>query len=389
MEGIFLKRFELEGSLAYLLGSLESKKAILIDPVHQVEDYLQVIEEQGLELVYLIDTHSHADHVSTAGELKAATGAQIAMHSKVREQRELSKGKGKEIGIEDILEKNGEIEVDIYVEDGQILELGKIPIEFIYTPGHTSDCMVVSVAGRLFTGDTLLIGQCGRTDLPGGSSKAMYKTITEKILNLSDELLVYPGHDYKGNINSTVGYERVNNPFLTKASQEEFLKFTSQFFPPLKVGEGGNLHCGITGPDVQKDAVGEEGAKLSPTMNKMCLAMEGYLNNYSNQWNIITADELAGKIEQRESLFILDVREPTELKGGYIPGAVNIPLQQLPQRVKEIQMDREYSIITVCRSGVRSAYAALFLRGYGFSSVRSLEMGMLDWQKKGYPVTFN
>lgn len=389
MKGTFFKRFELEGSLAYLLGSLESKKAILIDPVHQVEEYLQVIEAQGLELVYLIDTHSHADHVSTAGELKAATGAQIIMHSKVREQRVLSKGKGKEIGIEDILEKNGEIAVDIYVEDGQILELGESPIKFIYTPGHTSDCLIVLIAGRLFTGDTLLIGQCGRTDLPGGSSSAMYKTITEKILVLSDELLIYPGHDYKGNINSTIGYERINNPFLIKSSEEEFLKFTSQFFPPLTVGSGGNLHCGITGPDMQKDTAREEGAKLSPTMNKMCLAMEGYLNNYSNQWNIITADELGKKLEQRETLFILDVREPTELQGGYIPGAVNIPLQQLPQRVQEIQVNREKAIITVCRSGVRSAYAALFLRGYGYPNVRSLELGMLDWQKKGYPVTFD
>lgn len=389
MEKIFFQRFKLEGSLAYLIGSLTSKKAVIIDPIHAAREYLQVIEEQGLEVTYLIDTHSHADHVSTALDLQATTGAKLIMHSNVKKQREISKGKGREIGIEDILEKNGQIEVDIYVEDGEILFLGEIPIKFIHTPGHTSDCMVVLIATRIFTGDTLLIGQCGRTDLPGGSSKEMYQTITEKILTLSDDLIVYPGHDYKGNINSTIGYERVNNPFLIKKSEEEFLKFASQFFPPLKVGGGASLHCGITGPNEQKDTTGDDEPRLSPTMSKMCLAMESYLNHYQNEWNIITVDELKGKLDQKESLFILDVREPSELKSGYIPGAVNIPLQQLPQRVEEIQVGREENIIIVCRSGARSAYAALFLRGYGFANVLSLELGMLDWQKKNYSLAFS
>jgi len=383
-----MQRFEKDGSLAYLIGSRQSKKVVLIDPVHSAHEYLKIIHELGLELTYLIDTHSHADHVSTAGELKAVTGVPLVMHTQVRKQRSLSQGKGKEIGIEDILEKNGQIEVDFYVEDSQIMDLGDINIKFIYTPGHTSDSMIVLIAGRVFAGDTLLIGQCGRTDLPGGSSKEMYHTINEKILGLADDLIIYPGHDYKGNINSTIGYERINNPFLRQRNEEEFLQFISQFFPPLKVEAGGNLHCGIAGPNQESLLASGDTPKLSSTMNKICLAMEDYLNNYNNHWNIITADKLNEQLEQQKLVYVLDVRQAKELEEGYIPGIVNIPLQELPQRIKEIQADRDQAVVTVCRSGVRSAYAALFLRAYGFSNVRSLEMGMLGWRKKGYPLVF-
>lgn len=387
MEKLFFQRFEKEGSLAYLIGFRENKKAVIIDPVHSAEEYLKVLRAENLELAYIIDTHSHADHVSTAEELKSITKAVLVMHRNVIQQRTVSKGKGKEFGIEDILERNGEIEIDIYVDNGQSLDLGEVAIDFIHTPGHTSDCMSIIIAGRIFTGDTVLIGQCGRTDLPGGSIQDMYNTIKNKILLLSDDLILYPGHDYRGNVNSTIGYEKVNNPFLAERTEQEFREFAGKFFPPLKAEAGGVLHCGIKGP--QEQELADQDAKLSPTMSKICVAMETYLTNFPSHWNIIDAQDLKDKLDLRENLFILDVREPDELVSGYIPGAVNISLQQLPKRVKEITVGKDNPIITVCRSGVRSAYAALFLRAYGFADVKSLEIGMLGWGKKGYPLTFS
>jgi len=373
---MILHRFLWEGSLTYLIACEKTSLAALIDPTENIEDYLNFLEKNSLKLTYIIDTHSHADHVSGAGKLVDRVKAMVLMNRHVLEQREISKGKGVDLGIDQILKENGEIKVDRLIQDEEEIGLGNITLKFIHTPGHTLDSMCILIEGRVFTGDTLLIGQCGRTDLPGGSSAELYKSIFSKVLPLGDDLVIYPGHDYKQNINSVLGYEKIHNEFLKPRSEEDFIKFVAKFFPPLKVEGGGSLHCGIVNPTEQG-----ENKTASPLMNQMCIAVENYFINFPNDWNTIGPEELKKKINAGEELFLLDVREPSEFAEGHLKDAVNISVRQLVNRVKELPKEQDIPIIVICRSGARAAPATLFLRGYGYSNVKTLEYGMLGWER--------
>lgn len=380
---MILQRFLWEGSLTYIVGCEKTLLAAIIDPTEQVEAYADFLKEKGLKLAYIFDTHSHADHISSAKQIAELFKAPVCMSSQVREQRKLSEGKGIDLGIDQILKENSQIEVGGFLVDGQEIQLGELKFEIITTPGHTKDSLCLKVKGRMFTGDTLLIGQCGRTDLPGGNSQELYQSIFQKILPLGDEMIIYPGHDYKNNINTVLGYEQVNNPFLQLRSQDEFVQFVGKFFPPLKVDGGGALHCGVVNPN---ESLKQESSTASPLMNQMCIAMENYFVNVPNDWNTISPEELKKKIDGGDEMLLLDVREPSEFVEGHIKNAVNISVRQIVTRIKELPDNHNLSIITICRSGVRAASATLFLRGYGYGNVKSLEYGMLGWANKGYPI---
>lgn len=378
---MILERFFWEGSLSYLIACEKTLSAVLLDPVGDLDEYAAALAKNKLNLLYIIDTHSHADHVSSASMAAAMFKASVLMSNQVEEQRKISKGAGEKFGIEQILKENGEIKIDAFLEDAQQLKLGELNIQVLATPGHTKDSICLLIENFLFTGDTLLIGQCGRTDLPGGSSRDLYQSVLKKILPLSNDCIIYPGHDYKNNINSTLGYEKINNPFLQHKNEQQFIDFVAKFFPPLQVAGGGSLHCGIVNPVEESK---EEAA--SPLMNKMCIAMEYYFRSLPHDWNIIAPEKLKEKIDKKEQLYLLDVREPDEFMQGHLSNAINISVRQIADRVNELPKDREIPIITICRSGARSATATLFLRGYGYSDVKSLDYGMLGWIKKGYPV---
>lgn len=225
---LFYQLFEHESSTyTYLIADPSTKEAALIDPVLETVDRdLKLVEELGLTLKYVLDTHVHADHITGAGEIRARTGAKSAV------------SEGAHVGC-----------VDISLCDGDDLFLGGLKITAVATPGHTDSCMSFIFDGRVFTGDTLLIRGTGRTDFQQGSSEKLYQSVHEKLFKLPDETQVYPAHDYRGQTVSTIGLEKKFNPRLGAGkSKEEFIKIMSELklANPKKIHEAvpANLACG-------------------------------------------------------------------------------------------------------------------------------------------------
>jgi sulfur dioxygenase len=381
---MIFKQFNFEGCLSYIMAGGRERQGVIIDPSHEIGPYREFVENNNLQIRFVIDTHTHVDHLSLAEELADVAGAKTVMHTNTPEQRKIGGTVQELFGIEKIIEKNGKKRIDIMLNDGEAVTLGDFSFKVLHTPGHTRDAMCLVTEDRIFTGDTLLIGQCGRTDLPGGSAGAMYESLFEKILPLSDDFLIYPAHDYNGNINSSLGYERKNNLCLnTKRTAEEFAEFLKDLFPPLDSG-GAKLQCGLKAPS----ALPKDAGTLNPLMHTFCLSMEQHLLQ-PREANIITSTAVFKKIINGDAPYLLDVREPEELLSeGYIGGAVNVPVAQIPARVGELPVNFDQPVVTVCASGVRAAYTALYLRAYGYNNVKSLDYGMRGWKAEGYPVAF-
>ncbi|MDQ3864426.1 MAG: MBL fold metallo-hydrolase [Actinomycetota bacterium] len=203
--GYILEQFRGErGCLGYVVADPGTRRAAIVDPeVEMVEPMLDFVFEHGLKPCYVVDTHTHADHLSGVRELKKKTIAKIVMH-----------------------EYAPCTAVDIRVEDGDRLRLGdELPLKFLHTPGHAKDLVSVVLPDAILTADALLMGSCGRTDLPNGNATRQYHTLYYTLKSLPDDLLVYPGHDYKGRSCSTLGEEKENNPKMLFASEEEFVEY--------------------------------------------------------------------------------------------------------------------------------------------------------------------
>ena len=191
------------GCLGYIIADTETRLAAIVDPeLEMVEPMIDLVFKHGLRVAYVIDSHTHADHVSGARDLKSKTIAKLVMHE------EAPSGA-----------------VDIRIEDGDRLHLGSLPLKFLHTPGHAKDLVSILLPGRILTADALLIGSCGRTDLLNGSAIRQYHTLYHTYKSLPDELEVWPGHDYKGRSSSTLGDEKRNNPKMLFDSEEEFVEF--------------------------------------------------------------------------------------------------------------------------------------------------------------------
>ncbi|MBS4026983.1 MAG: MBL fold metallo-hydrolase [Clostridia bacterium] len=379
-----VQQFNDNGCLSYVVYCSETGEAVIIDPTHPPDVYGKLVGEKKLQVNFIIETHTHADHVSTAREAATAFQSKIVMHENISKRDNVQVADNIPESIVNIVKYNSQIPVDILVNDSQALPLGREEIKFTPTPGHTVDGMCVGIVHLLFTGDTLLIGQCGRTDLPGGNSQELYHSLFETLGQCPDDVVIYPAHDYQAGINTVLGYERVNNPCLVKRDMIEFVQFISKFFPPLEDNEGGKLQCSIA---PKASAATSEEQQASPLMNEFCFHMEQYLRMAPLDWNGIACQELKTMIDREEDLFIIDVRQPEELQDtGYIAGAINIPLRQLPSNLEQVPNNKEQSLVVVCRSGSRSAYGALFLRGYGYTNVKNLDEGMIGWLKNNYPV---
>lgn len=191
------------GCLGYVVADLETRLATIVDPeLEMVEPMIDYVFEHNLRPAYIIDTHTHADHISGAQDLKSKTVARLVMHEKAPSNA-----------------------VDIRVEDGDRLHLGELPLKFLHTPGHAKDLVSILLPGRILTADALLIGSCGRTDLLNGNATRQYHTLYYIYGSLPDNLEVYPGHDYKGRSHSILGEEKKNNPKMLFDSEEEFVEF--------------------------------------------------------------------------------------------------------------------------------------------------------------------
>ncbi|MBZ4200879.1 MAG: MBL fold metallo-hydrolase [Methylotenera sp.] len=205
---IFKQFFEPDTStFTYLLACEKTKQAVLIDTVEsEVPSYLKALAEQDLKLVYTLETHVHADHVTGADSLRQKLGSKSVVHRDA-----------------------GAMCGDLLVTDGVHLIVGSIDLEVRYTPGHTNGCISFYAGDRIFTGDSLLIGGCGRTDFQSGDSGTLFDSIHAQIFSLDDDVIIYPGHDYNGNTQSTVGNERKNNKRLgDNRSREDFIKIMSE-----------------------------------------------------------------------------------------------------------------------------------------------------------------
>ena len=198
---IFNQLFDEKSSTyTYIISSGKGREALIIDPViEHTDQYIKVLKDLDLKLVKVIDTHIHADHVTGLNELNKRTNC-------IR-----------------IMGENSKSEViDIKLKDDENINIEKIELKAIYTPGHTDCSYSYLMDDRVFTGDTLLINGTGRTDFQNGSAYEAYESLFGKLLKLPEETLVYPAHDYNGKKNSTIGSEKSNNPRLQVSSKEEY-----------------------------------------------------------------------------------------------------------------------------------------------------------------------
>src|ERR1700716_573660 len=190
------------GCRSYVIGCEETCAAALIDPeLGQLDRYLALAARHGLRIRYLIDTHTHADHFSATQQLARQLGVPVVMHS-----------------------ASPAPYVDLRLQGGELLVVGRLRLQALHTPGHTRDSMCLSVEDRVFTGDTLLIGGTGRTDLPSGDAGALYESLFAGVLKLDPSLKVFPAHEYKGRSHSTIGQELAENPRLKKGDRGAFIE---------------------------------------------------------------------------------------------------------------------------------------------------------------------
>lgn len=208
----FKQFFEKESSTyTYMLGCEETRGAVLIDPVaSDIEIYAKELEQHQFTLIYTLDTHVHADHITAADLLRERFHCKSVLH------------------------RNSEVSCgDILITHGCMLKVGNLSIEARYTPGHTNACTSYLVENMIFTGDALLIDGCGRTDFQQGSAGTLYDSIHRQLFSLPDDTIVYPGHDYKGRLSSTIGNERLNNSRLGQnRSREDFIKLMNNLNLP-------------------------------------------------------------------------------------------------------------------------------------------------------------
>ena len=350
---IFRQLFDLQSSTyTYLLADSATHEAVLIDPVfeHARRD-AALIEELGARLLYTLETHVHADHVTGAWLLKRRFGSKIA----------LSTGGGAQGG-------------DRCLADGETLAFGKRSLEARATPGHTAGCLsyVLDDRSMAFTGDALLIRGCGRTDFQGGDARRLFRSVRDRLFSLPDDCLIYPGHDYRGLTSSSVGEEKMYNPRLAETIGEgDFVGYMTHLglaHPKLmEVAVPANLRCGR--PDREEaPAAAQDWAPLSYTFAGIWELQPNWLE------------------ENLDRVQIVDVRELDEFTGalGHIAGAQLIPLGSLTRRFAEIGKDKPVAM--VCRSGARSAQATVLLRNAGFEKVANLSGGMLRWRGQHFPV---
>jgi glyoxylase-like metal-dependent hydrolase (beta-lactamase superfamily II) len=331
------------GCQSYVIGDADTCAAVVVDPeASQVDRYLALAARHGLRIRYLVDTHTHADHFSASQSLARELGVPVVMHR-----------------------ASPAPFVDMRVDDGEIVIVGKLKLQTIYTPGHTRDSMCLRLDDRLLTGDTLLIGGTGRTDLPTGDPDALYDSLFNGILRLDPGLVVYPAHDYKGRGHSTLAQELATNPRLRHRERSAFVAQMKalDLGMPTHITEA--LRTNMSGGKTVAQLIADAAAR-APFMS---LA------------------EVRQRVEAAEpDLVVLDVRERDAFESGHIPGARLVPRGQLELRVNQELPDPTKRILVYCEFGKVSTLAAATLREMGFSRAVGLDGGMQAWLDAGYPV---
>ncbi len=323
----------------YLLVDPDTQQGVLIDPVReQLERDLTLIRELGVELLYALETHVHADHVTSAGMIRQQTGARIVYSAAAQVKA-----------------------IDVAVRDGDAIRFGNFAIRVLATPGHTNGCVSYYVDGMLFSGDALLIHGCGRTDFQQGDAATLYHSVTQKLFTLPDSTIVYPAHDYRGMTSSSIGEEKRWNPRLgDNRSEAEFVRIMSDLNLdlPKKINEAvpANLETGIS---------------FDP---KRYLHEAFSMADLHAVWRSLPQDEL-----------IVDTRSEQEYRSGHVPGAVNIPFGEEDKHTEEL--GRYKKVYLYCRSGRRAQTVFTDLAILGLNNLACVgHSGMPEWERAGYPV---
>lgn len=331
------------GCQSYLVGCDQTCVAALVDPeLSQIDHYIALTARDGVRIRYLIDTHTHADHFSATRELAQRLDVPVVMHR-----------------------ASPAPFVDMRIGDGEMVVLGKLRLQAMHTPGHTADSMCLLVEDRIFTGDTLLIGATGRTDLPSGDPEQLYDSLFNKVLKLDPALKVYPAHDYKGRSHSTIGDEIATNPRLQKRDRAEFVEMMRNLNLTMPTHITEALRTNMSGGKTVASLLAEATAAVP----------------------FMSLAELKSRVEAAEDdLIVLDVRERDAYEAGHVPGARLLPRGQLELRVNQDLPDPTRRILACCELGYISTLAAATLRSMGFMRAVALDGGMKAWREAGYPL---
>jgi glyoxylase-like metal-dependent hydrolase (beta-lactamase superfamily II)/rhodanese-related sulfurtransferase len=331
------------GCQSYLLGCEATCAAVLIDPeLSQTDRYRGWANAQGLHVRYIVDTHTHADHFSASRELAAILDAPVVMHRLAPAPY-----------------------AQMRLDDGEMLIAGGLRLKALHTPGHTRDSMCLTMDDRVFTGDTLLIGGTGRTDLPTGDPHALHESLFDKLLKLPGETLVFPAHDYKGRSHSTIAAEIADNPRLQKRERAAFVEMMQglNLSAPTHLTEA--LRTNMSGGKTVAQLLAQAAASVP----------------------FMSLQELAARIGgNSRDLVVLDVREKEAFEAGHVPGATHLPRGQLELRVDTALPDPTVRILTCCEFGKVSTLAAATLRELGYGRAVALDGGMQAWREAGLPL---
>lgn len=330
------------GCQSYLIGCPETCVGILVDPeISQIARYEALAAQEGLRLQYLMDTHTHADHFSATQRLSQHWGVPVIMH-----------------------QNSPAPFVDMRVDDGEMLRVGHLRLKIMHTPGHTADSVSVILDDRILTGDALLMGAAGRTDLPTGNPDELYDSLFNGLLRLDPKMKVFPAHDYKGKGHSTLEEERAKNPRLQKKTRNEFVEHMQSLNLSMPTHLTEALRTNQSGGKTVVQLL-EEAAQKVPFMS---------------------IENLLHHTEHVPETIILDVREREAFEKGHLKNAISIPRGQLELCVNERFPDPTKRMVVCCESGQISILAAATLRDLGFGHAVALEGGLALWREKDFPL---
>jgi len=315
--------------LSYVLES--DRQAVLIDPhITKVQAYRDHIEAGNLVLKAIVDTHTHADHLSAAAIISGEYDCPIVMSANAVSSLDVQKA-----------------------DQGDTVSFGRAALEVLPAPGHTDDSIALFGGGTIFTGDVLLIGAVGRTDFQNGSPEDMFDTLS-KLKDLPDETVVYPAHDYNGATSSTIGREKASNPYMIEGDRDAFCETAR--------------------------------AKILDKPFNMDTIIQANREGSAREIEYISVAEVRKRLESEDEPWrILDVRRPEEYQALRIAQSINIPLDSLSSRLGEVT-DSDQRLILSCVSGARASLAAGVLAAAGVGRVTVMSGALKAWQKEGAPV---
>ncbi|MGL5068261.1 MAG: MBL fold metallo-hydrolase [Sarcina sp.] len=343
-------KLDIDECYAYLVASSDNL-AVIIDPKLDYADYyLNLLEEKNLKLTMVIDTHSHADHLSGATYLKEKTGATYAMH-----------------------ESSNSVSVDRKLVDNEEFTVGDLHFKVLTTPGHTSNSVSIICEDKFFTGDFLFLDGSGRDDLPSGDYAQHFESV-KKIQSLPDHLIICPGHNYGQQGLSSLYQIKKENPVLSCKTLEEFIEQTKpDVAPEMWMGDLVKLNnSGNTSMDAfeipKTKSVCQKGASANMALDNI---------------TYVTPSEVDKMLDNPNPPLLIDVRNPDEFDDlKPINNIINIPITELPKRINELSVHEGKTFITICKGGPRATRAAKMIQKLNIGKVFVLKGGMLGYRNQ-------